>query len=526
LEATTHNPAETVTRRLPASVFAYVAIALAGLVVWPTLATLARYWRDIYDYRHGFLIAATCVGWLWVLRRRLDAQRIEPQCWVAIPLTGALFAWLLAFVANSEMGQQLLLPPLLLLSVWLAAGRAVAMLTAGPLLFLYFGIPVWDYAIPVLRALTVAVCGHTLALMGVPAIINDFSVTIPEGVFQVVEGCAGTRYLVTALALAYAACAVNRFSLGRCAWFIPAAGLLSLVANWIRVDIIIYAGHATNMQSHLVAVEHLTLGTGIFVVLIAAMIGASLWLPVEHQPPAPPVATGEPIALNARTLRGVAVAAVLMTAVATVAFAGTMGVSDQPKLGALPVTFDAWQGPLPAAREWTPAFKGAADEARAAYRLTQGAVEVYVNVYGRQSPGSELIHYGNSLVTAEGWELVDAEPAHAHGNAERSELAFEQAETSEHERWVVAHVYVVGSHVTASPTIAQLAYGATALMGWRPAGVIAFASRCEADCEPAHARIASFWGTHGSSIRALIPKTTPGESNVGPTTADTRDGRK
>jgi EpsI family protein len=213
-----------------------------------------------------------------------------------------------------------------------------------------------------------------------------------------------------------------------------------------------------------------------------------------------------------------------MIIVAGLSLRASAGESSQPRLGALPVTLDAWQGPLPATSDWAPTFNGVADQARAAYRSADGTVEVYVNVYGRQTPGLELVQYENSLGTKDGWEMMGDEPAHAHATADGDALAYEVAQTGDKERWLLAHEYIVGARATRSGAIAQLSYGATALTGPRPAGVVAFASRCDVDCDVAHALIASFWRAHGPAVRSLIPRMLPGDRNVWPhTPPDTRD---
>jgi EpsI family protein len=166
---------------------------------------------------------------------------------------------------------------------------------------------------------------------------------------------------------------------------------------------------------------------------------------------------------------------------------------------------------LPASVDWRPEFVGAADEARATYRSAAGSVDVYLNVYGQQKPGQELVYYQNSLITKRDWEWM---AARTRAPQDPPELTYAEAGTRAGERWVLAHGYKVGARMTSNPALAQLYYGATALFRPQPAGVIALAARCEKECNGAHERIAAFWRARSGAFRELIPTVLAGERNA------------
>src|SRR6185437_9872552 len=196
----------------------------------------------------------------------------------------SLGVWLIAARANVEIGKQALAPVILWLAVATASGwRGVLALTA-PVLYLYFAIPVWEQIVPLLQWLAVAVVHAGFGLAGVPVRIEGILITIPEGSFIVLEGCSGKRYLIVALATAGLLAAVYSLGWRRTARYLALTAALALVANWVRVIIVIAAGHLTNMTSYLVTHEHFSLGWAIFAVMLLAvwMLGRKLEQPAAE----------------------------------------------------------------------------------------------------------------------------------------------------------------------------------------------------------------------------------------------------
>ncbi len=471
-------------------------LCLLGIAsLWPTFSGLGRFWQTVYDYRHGYLIAAVSIVWLFLIRKRIDASVVRPQS-AALPLLVlAIGAWTAAYHGNSEMIQQLLAPAILLLAIFAALGREVATRVAAPVAYIYFAIPIWDQLVPLLQPLTTAVAESALWLLNVPATVDSYTVTIPEGRFTIVEGCSGKRYLLVALAFAVLTVATHGLRGKRAVLMIAIAAAAALVVNWVRVIVIIYAGHLSNMEHYLVAQDHITFGWILFVPLLLAVTlsgrrlsrGASLpELPRE-------VASAESVR-GAQWLPS----AVCLCVPMLVAVSSHGAAFDAPRLAPLPMMAGEWQGPLPADPLWQPRFNGPADERQAAYTASQGAVQLYVNVYGQQTQGHEMIFFSNTVVPAEHWNVVSTQ--------RRARMTVIVAADHADHRWAIAQTYAVDGRHIAVPALAQLYYGL--LAAWRPvpSGTIALAAPCRAaDCAEAIQLIESFWRTHEVTITGLIP---------------------
>jgi EpsI family protein len=473
--------------------------ALVTVALWPSPGSLLRYWESVHDYQHGYLIATIVLAWMARELWRGASRGLHPSLPASVLLAPVLLVWIVAARGGIDIAHQLLWPVALGMAIWAVAGTGTARRLIPAVGLLYAAIPVWDYGLPVLQRLSIFFSEHILGLLGVPATVTEYRVTIPEGTFAIVEGCSGKRFLVVTLAVAYLTTFVNHLRGWRALCFLAAAALLSMVTNWIRIVIIIYAGHVSNMQHYLVANEHLSLGNAMFVPLILGVILLGRWLGREHGPvPVADTATG-PVAGR---MALVPVGILLLTAAVV-----RLDVAGHGKtlLGPMPVATDRWQGPIPPQAGWRPAYKSADDERRAMYASVDGQVEIYANLYTSQRKNQELIHYGNNIIAPALWTQPwsDSEGSLTAG---KTNWAVQRMQGPDQRVWLVAHTYLVGGHSYRTDTSAKLAYGWRSLFGAAPAGVLAAAAVCdEGNCDKARMLVADFWENMRPLMQAMMP---------------------
>ena len=491
-------------------------LACAAVTLFPSLRSLELYWREVHDYNHGYLVAGVVLAWLGLRWPELGSREVRPSAGGAALLGVALAVWLVAFAGHSLIGQQLLVPVVLWLSVWAGTGWSAARLLVAPLGYLYFAIPVWELFIPVLQQMTVVAAQTAMAIIGVPAVVNDFTVSIPEGTFSIIEGCSGRKYLVAALATAALGAAINRFDWRRGLLLGALAAGVALVANWIRVTTVIIAGHLTQMQGYLVAVEHRSFGNVIWLAVVAVILVLARRL-------APPAATAhEPAAspgglapvgtrISRRAGLGTVVPVMLLAATAAVAHWHRDPGASRPALAYLPLATAEWQGPLPASSAWQPQFTGASEERRSAYASRAGTVEIYVNVYGRQRPGHKLLSAANTVLGPGEWQRIDRAGFADALSAATGRLPTQLTATDpDGDRWVIAYAYQIGARRTGSEVVGQILYGAGAVLRPPTAGVLAVAARCaDAKCTAARGLVASAWSQMNAPLGSLIGDARP-----------------
>lgn len=480
-----------------------LAVGATVMVLWPSVTSLQEIWERVHDYEYGYLVAAISVAWLGVIARRQWAVAAQPSLAGAGLLAMALFVWLVGFNAGSQIMHQLLLPVVIWAAVLAACGPHVARRALVPVAFLYFAVPIWESLLPILQRVSVTATEAILAGLGVPAKVEEYSVTIPEGTFQIIEGCSGKRYFVVALAMAVLAAHLNHLQRWRLVGFVAVVGVLALVANWIRIVVVISAGHLTDMQHYLVAVEHKSLGNAIFVVLVGIVFLLARRLAPDAVPGAQGPEAGAMEELSFSSGRA-ALPFLLLGVLAVLLQFRSGATASPPGLAGLPLATGAWQGPLPPAPTWMPHYIGPDAERRASYRSAEGRVEVYVNVYGEQRQGRELVGYGNALLAPGAWSRSWPQQTRALESTGARLVAFE-ARAPDGGAWLIAYAFEVGGRVTWTEPMAQLAYGVRSIFGPVPAGMVALAAPCSTKCDAAQTLVMTFWDDMSSRILGLVP---------------------
>ncbi len=501
-------------RRAGAPVVA--ALVLGMLALWPALASLVAYWREIPDYEHGFLVAAVSAVWLGMRYKAFDAETADPRPWALLPLAALLALWWIALRGISHMAFQLLVPPILWVAVFAAAGPRAARRAAAPIAYFYFAIPAWDYLLPILQHGTVWATETGMGAIGIHTKVVGNVVTIPEGTFVVQEDCSGKRYVLVALAFAGLLGPIHRLSAARQTLLFLLAAATAILANWIRVWFVVYAGHVTHMQHYWVRISHIALGNEIFVVLLGLNLLFAHGLARgdtkrRDDDAAAAMPTGPAARRFPRSGWPWAPAALLAVSGLAVWADPAAPQAGPAHLGGPPILTGRWNGPLPAHVDWQPDYPGAVDTLQVSYDGKDGPVEVYLNLFTNQTPDRKLIKYDNSILTPEEW-IRTAGPRwqDAFAGSFGATPLTVTARARSGERWVLAYGYVVAGHRSASALIAQLEAGAATLFEPAGSGVLAVAARCSgADCRTAHRAVRDFWDEESSRFASLVPRHIP-----------------
>ena len=141
-----------------------------------------------------------------------------------------------------------------------------------PLSLLLFALPIWDGVGPFLQKITLDMSYLMVKVAGIPVLKEGYYILIPAGTFEVAPSCSGFSYFMAAfpLAILYA---VNNFSDKKNIFLVVGVIVAaSIVANWVRVFIIIVAGQMTDMQHYFVTVEHFNLGWLVFGCMFISLV--------------------------------------------------------------------------------------------------------------------------------------------------------------------------------------------------------------------------------------------------------------
>ena len=484
---------EAVRGRSSTWLLAVALLALTGLVYFQTWRELWPFWTDSSSkrYTHGILIAAVS-GWLiWRARQRLAAVPMEPVSW-ALPLTFLVsLAWMMLARAGIVSLHSALWPALAAAGLLAACGWRVLAALAFPLGYLWFAVPVWDHLNRPLQSLTVIAVDGLNRLTQVPAVVSGDMVIIPEGRFEIASGCSGLHYFVVALAIATLAGELRRDRIGTRLLLVATAAALALVTNWLRVYLIILAGHLTDMQHYLVRVDHYKFGWVMFAIsMVAFFFFLNRWPEPNEDHVEPRIAGSTP-----HWQRGYAAAVFALLVVPASSLAASLLGHDRGDRPFSAPSVDGFEGPLRPTPVWQPSYRGAETEVRAAYLSATGrVVDYYGNRYLEQSQGRELIGYGNSLLDGDVFDHIEESQNVYTVAGIRLPVIELTAELRGGQGWLVMYHYRVGGAPLVGALQTQLTYGYRSLWGRVPAGISAAAAPCANDCDAVREELARLLG--------------------------------
>ena len=461
------------------------------LLLLITVAAYFQTWADLWPfwenknatYTHGSLIAIIAIWLVWRARAAL-AQVPAVANPRVLSLVLALSAiWLLAARANIFVLYAMLWPVLAFAILWAGAGWRAASKLAFPLSFLYFAIPFWDYLKPPLQVVASTMVGILTSIVGVQAVVDGPYITVPSGTIYIALDCSGAHFLSVALAVGVLAGEFRGDRLRTRVLILVLAGLLSMIFNWLRILLIVFAYLDEDLKHGLETMGHLTFGWWVFAFDLVVFYLVLRLVPFSSPPAVvagPSRTEYAPVSTNGSGLPLAITAAVLLPASSWVA----QTMEDYPLDPPGPVAVAGLAGPISPDSRWQTDFKGAAWEHRVAYILKDGRVmELYRNEYHRQSQGKELIANGTLLFDPTSFETRTVTPAHLERDrkpfidANRIELLDKSGRS-----WSAIYTYVIDGNAVASSRKAQLLTALRSLYGRPAAGVFAVAVPCVPDC--------------------------------------------
>jgi exosortase A len=466
---------------LPVLLLTAVVVAL----YWPSAAALLRVWgSDRGTYSQGYLIAAVCL-WILAMRGRETAARWQPGLGVLPVILILGFVWLIGARAGIQTAEALLLPVILWVAIRASFGAAVARHCLFPCAFLVLAIPVWDPLSAPLQAITTRVAAGILALAQVPTRVTGNFIHINAGTFEVAPGCSGLGMLLVGLAIAGLYGEMQRQPTNRRLLLVVLAAVLSVLANWIRVAGIVYAGYLEGMNTYLVR-DHYGFGWVLFAVMLLA------FFPLATRIASAPAAAGpQPVPEVGTTAGHLGIAAVMILACLAVGPAWQLAADwrEPPRVTAdLPRDPSArWIGPDTAPRDWTPQFPGADAQRLGIYLRGEQRITAFTAAYGVQRHAKKLVGYGVEILDEDETPLIQ-ERIDIGGHS----VTQIEARAPGNRHAIVWLRYTVGARHFTSGWWAQLRYGWDSLLGSPISSVMLLRAQCDGNCAAARTSLTSF----------------------------------
>lgn len=374
------------------------------LLLWQyreTFLAMVSIWERSGTFAHAFLVPPISLWLVWRQRERLARLNPRPLPWMLLPTLLCGLAWLVGDIAGVNSLTQLAATALLVLAVPALLGWQVARVLAFPLGFLFFMVPIGEFAMPAMMDWTADVTVATVRAIGIPVYREGLQFVIPTGSWSVVEACSGVRYLIASFMVGTLFAYLNYNSTRRRLAFVAFSLLMPIVANWGRAVMIVLLGHYSGNKLA-VGVDHLIYGWVFFGVVIGIMfmVGAR-W--AEPEVPLAPLSAAQQASGQHRPVGlqwWVAAALVLalsapplvarqLQAVETAA--PTLQLPDLPGTTVL-------DGAEPLHK---PLFESPRAETTRVYGQGGAAITLHVAYYRQQTFGRKLVNSQNVLVTFE-----------------------------------------------------------------------------------------------------------------------------
>jgi exosortase A len=466
----------------------WLALVLLMIAANPGTAEFAfRTWQ-IDAYSHAWLVVAIAAWLIWRLRRPLLALSPSPSLLGLVFLAVIAVFWWLGYALEVRTIQQLAMTAAVTGITWALLGTRVTWLLAFPLLYLFLTVSAWDVFMRPMQDATAWLSAPLLRLIGVPVFRDGVYLWIPEGRFLVDETCAGLRYLLAGLAIGSLYAYLSFDDLWRRSLFIGLTAAYALALNVVRVAVVIYAGHVTDMQ-HPWVEAHDNVGWVLFAIgLILLLMVAGL---IQRLPPflrVGPVPSAGLSRWSRRPIAAIAAAALVAGGLVVAAPAGAQWLearalagsanADPPQLS----TVYGWQGPQPAPDSWNPTFPAADLQVFAAYTSPGGTVYAYIGWYAYERDDAKLMFFANRLFDRRDWRVA-SEHVRDLGLDGGGPTLREHVlrEPGGHRTRVIWSWYRVDGQATASGWEAKLLGLRGVLRGRPEAKVIALAADAESD---------------------------------------------
>ncbi|OMH25663.1 exosortase [Motiliproteus sp. MSK22-1] len=250
-----------------------LAVLLPVFLFISNSAMMLDLWKYSFDdgtYSHAFLMPPVFLYLIYEAhaRGRLRFNDGLPLAVLAAFILVTLL-YLAAYSAQIAILYRVLFPLSVLLAMFLLFRPSIAV--AMPVVVIWFVFPIWGVLTAPLQGMSVSAVNFLMSFSSIPTYVEGNFVQIPSGLFEIAGGCSGLRYFIVSLLLCMLFVYLNISNWRKALIFIAVALLGALVINWIRIVILIYVGHFTEMQSSLME-DHNQLGWYLYVPYLIALM--------------------------------------------------------------------------------------------------------------------------------------------------------------------------------------------------------------------------------------------------------------
>jgi len=458
--------------------FFVVPLAILLLANLPALSAIFDEWNSDGPYSHGFLGIFVVIYAFWVKRKSIRLSQNTTTSFIicTLGLLGSLLVNLVAMLASIQQLQLLALFFIILFLFSALYGLKTLKACALPFIMLFLIFPVWNILQLPLRELSTAAGQWGPELIGIPVGRDGYRLSTAGGLFDVEPACSGLGFFMVSALLAFFVSFINKLSQKKTLTFLIICLAIAVLANWLRIIIIIVVGTYTEMN-HFIVHDHLTFGWIVFALCLLPLI----YIARTYFDESARVNNKAVDSLPAKEVGVVNKTHAFTALVLLVIFiAGTYWIPSRfnenyaftvPTLSNYEMAGESKSY----SPNWKPYSQGASKERFFYYVKEDVGFQVYLADYVKQEQASEMIYVENYLYDDQFWHDVEDKKLPLLDNQYLQQANLAVVQRSQARYRMIASWYVINGVITSDKKRAKLAEVQAALEGKPGATLVAVA---------------------------------------------------
>ena len=469
--------------------FLFIAsLILLSTVNVSVLLSIFDEWNSDGPYSHGFLGILVVCYVFYLQRKNLSATTLSKQQYGfgLCCLVASLLIALVAQLSSIQQLQQLAFFSSMLSLIFCFYGWSVVKSFFVPLLMLLLILPVWNVLQFPLREISTQAGQWGPELIGIAVDRDHFRLSTAGGMFDVEPACSGLGFFMVSALLAFCVGYFNKLSTKKTLWFLFICLAIAIIANWLRIIIIIVVGTYTEMN-HFIVHDHLTFGWIVFAICLLPLIyiARTYFDDSQKEPNQSNVnqtnanQSNETLDAASPQVKQVNKSQIITTLSILVLFVGASYwiPSRYDENYALTVpnvkNYEMVSSDKSYSPNWKPYSQGVTKERFFYYTKDALGFQVYLADYIKQEQASEMIYVENYLFDKQFWDRVEDKKLALLNSENLQETNFLLLKKSSHRYRMIASWYVINGVLTSDKKIAKLAEVKSALQGQPGATLVA-----------------------------------------------------
>ncbi len=384
-----------------------LSLGVFSYLYYASIETLFGIWNEYGTYSHGYLTVLLSVYLTFVSVKENRINYSKPSIISALGLVLTSMVWLVSDLSGINIGQTLCLPFFVFFTTTYFLGLRSYRALLIPVFILLLVVPVWSVLLPYLQGIATYLVNNVLSFSSLEYQSIGKKIILQAGVFEIEESCSGLRFILVGVLLSVVFGFLNYKSYWATLLLVLSSIVIMLVANVVRILVIIAIGAKTDMAHPLVQ-DHASLGWVIFAIFLVP-----LFVLARYLDPNLFFKGKDDNCIDGRgefSMFSVFISLVLYLSIIFVApFYAQYAKNNIDQVAKIDNRLDVvkgWDKLDLNESKWELNYILYSGRFKAEYIKNENEVALSIYLYTKEIAGSELINFNNTLVDESKWSVV------------------------------------------------------------------------------------------------------------------------